>query len=417
MSNYRAQYQSRAVAGLAAIGSPAAKQILRDARDRAKDGVLILRGDVRAQLDSIVAATPPQVSWKAISAGWERSCGIRTDGKSYCWGRNDFGQLGDGTFETRLEPTLVAGNLRFSSIAVGSGHSCGITSDSVYCWGANIRGQLGDGSTDPHAVPTKVTGNITFSGVVVGVNYSCAWTPRYQGYCWGENQAGQLGDGTSMNRMTPVLFSSDFRLRSISAGATHTCADSLGGQLFCWGANSQGQLGDGSNTSHNIPTPVADPTRFSSPSLGNFHGCALTLDGPNAIGGIAYCVGRNDLGQLGNGFNISRDSLTKVSGNYRFLAISAGAMHTCGIIQGTRALRCWGQNTSQQLGDGSTTHRNTPAKVLGSHRFVAVSSGWRHTCGITAQGQAYCWGLNSSGQLGDGTTTSSSTPLPVKTPK
>ena len=98
------------------------------------------------------------ISFALITTGTFQTCGIATDGKGYCWGRNGSGQLGDGTTTMRVEPVAVSGDLNFQDITIGSKHACGISSnDEVYCWGDGTAGKLGTRSSDNKLVPTKVT--------------------------------------------------------------------------------------------------------------------------------------------------------------------------------------------------------------------------------------------------------------------
>ena len=102
---------------------------------------------------------PPRRS-RHVSAGIFHTCGVATDGRAYCWGRNPFGGLGDGTFEDRLRPTAVAGGLTFRQVSVGDGFSCGVTTDGLaYCWGWGFDGILGNGSTQNSPVPVAVRGD------------------------------------------------------------------------------------------------------------------------------------------------------------------------------------------------------------------------------------------------------------------
>lgn len=410
LGNYEAGYQSRAITGLVAIGTPDARQALAEAHDRVRSGESLYRGDV---VEELIRADFE--SWTSISAGTLRTCGIRRNGKSYCWGQNDLGQLGDSTTTGRPTPTLIAGNLDFTSIVTGAGfHTCGIAGSRLYCWGSNARGELGDGTTTNRSSPTAVAAADTLVGVTVGGNHTCAWTSSNRAYCWGGNNAGQLGNGNTEDKRQPVRLPDAFRFTSIRAGAMHTCGDSLGGPLYCWGSNSRGQLGNKSGTDSPTPVPTIGLLHFTALALGGFHGCALK-EGP-PVEGVAYCVGSNSDGRLGDSSMVSRDSLVKVSGGYSFLAISAGADHTCGITRGSQSLRCWGNNTSGQLGDGTTINQSVPILVLGSRSFTSVSAGSGHTCGITTDGVAYCWGRNNAGQLGDGTSTNRLAPTPVRMP-
>jgi alpha-tubulin suppressor-like RCC1 family protein len=421
LSNHEATYQSRAVSALAAIGTPAAQAALEAAAEGVRSGALLARGDVVEELSAAIGApiVKGMVAWQSITAGSLHTCGIRSDGQSYCWGRNDKGQLGDGSTAPRVTPTLIAGGLRFRSIsagATGGSHTCGVAVDSVYCWGSNTHGELGDGTTSAHDKPTSVVGGIALVGVAVGGDHTCAWTAAHKAYCWGGNDRGQLGDSTTTDRHQPVASANGLSVHSMGAGTSHTCADSLSRRLYCWGSNATGELGDGSNSDRPLPVLVAGSRRLSSFSLGAAHSCGLVRGGAASTEGLAFCTGLNAGGALGDGTDNPHDSLTAVAGRYRFQAISAGEKHTCGIVMGTRQLRCWGGNSFGQLGDGTYNDHLLPVTVADSLSFATVSAGARHTCAITTQGIAYCWGRNSDGQLGDGTNSDRPVPGLVTTP-
>lgn len=419
LGNYEALYQSRAVIGLRAIGTPEAQRVLAEARDRVRTGEAVYRGDVIEELTRATgsAAVGGSALWTSVTAGSRHSCGTRTDGQTYCWGQNDLGQLGDSTTTGRTRPGRVAAKLKFSSImaAAGGHHTCAIAEERVYCWGNNANGELGDSSNTNRIIPTPVRGGVAFAGVAVGAAHSCAWSPDGTGYCWGLNSAGQLGDGTTTGRNWPSPAADSLRFRSLGAGGAHTCGASVDGRPSCWGSNEDGQLGDGSHADRPVPGEMLPPLRLASLSLGSSQTCGLTLGGPVSRDGIAHCVGLNDEGQLGDGTATSRDSLRLVAGSDRYLAISTGARHTCGIT-GTGSMRCWGDNSFGQLGDGTSTEQIAPVLVEGGLSFAVVSAGEAHTCAVTVQGTAYCWGLNMAGQLGDGTDNNRPTPTKVLTP-
>jgi alpha-tubulin suppressor-like RCC1 family protein len=420
MSNYKALYQSRAITGLSAIGTPKSQDALESGLADTVQSDTIYRADVRRQLINAVAG-----SWTSISAGSLRTCGIRPNGKLYCWGQNDVGQLGDGTTRGRPSPAFIADSLGFTSIATGvlGSHTCGVAGKQVYCWGSNARGQLGDGSTSNSPVPALVAGGNRYVGVAVGENHTCAWTSANRGHCWGGNDVGQLGVGSTNDTVHSTPVSGNLGLRSISAGATHTCADSIIGTIHCWGVNSDGQLGHGSNDTLLTPGRVVGLViaKTLSLSAGAYHTCVLnqrriTLVTLALVEGTAYCAGSNSDGQLGDGTTTSRNELTSVAGDNVFLSISSGERHTCGITRLNRTLLCWGDNEFGQLGNGTEIDAASPVVVVGGMRFSSVTAGSGHTCGITTAGAALCWGRNNSGQLGDGTTENRFTPTPVISP-
>ncbi len=391
-------------------------------------------------------------------------CALTTTGAAYCWGRNNFRQLGNGTNLSSI-PIAVTGGLTFSSLSVGGGHSCALTLSGVaYCWGFNGSGELGNNSTtnSNSNVPVAVLGGLTFSSLGLGTNHSCGLTLAGAAYCWGYNSNGQLGDNTTTNQKTPVVVQDGLTFSSLDGGEFHTCALTPNGTAYCWGNNSNGQLGI--QNTQNKPTPqlLAGASRFSSLSSGRQHSCAITNAGknlcwgdnnaaqlginifgntpvnpkvPNAItsqifssvevgdnhscgltsSGAAYCWGDNSFSALGNGSNSSKDVPVAVSGGLLFSKISAGGAHTCGLTITTKFIYCWGYNFFGQLGDSTSSNRNTPVKIDSTLTFTDVSAGYLHSCGVAVGGVVLCWGDNRDGQLGNSgiTALTSSTPIQI----
>jgi alpha-tubulin suppressor-like RCC1 family protein len=131
--------------------------------------------------------------------------GQQAVGPVYCWGRNDFGQLGDGTTIDRSTPVLAANGAEFSELAVGGSHTCGIAGGAVYCWGSNSDGQLGGGSFGGSAsTPVRAASSTFFAHLTAGERHTCALNGSRVAYCWGLNAEGQLGDGTTTSRSVPT---------------------------------------------------------------------------------------------------------------------------------------------------------------------------------------------------------------------
>jgi len=95
-------------------------------------------------------------------------------------------------------------------------------------------------------------------------------------------------------------------------------------------------------------------------------------------------------------------------------SISAGGLHTCGVMAAGAAY-CWGWGGLGQLGNGSTTFHDTPVAVSGGLTFASIAAGRTFTCGVTTSGAAYCWGVGGNGQLGNGSTAGQTTPVAVST--
>lgn len=312
---------------------------------------------------------PGGLSFDILGPGQIHSCALTTAGGAYCWGTNSNGQLGNGTTSSVQQgtPQQVAGSLVFRQLSSGSEHACGLTpAGAAHCWGRNEKGQIGDGTLGPtdRLTPVPVLGGLAFSNISGGFLTTCALTAGGSAYCWGGNELGQIGDGTLTTRLTPTPVSGGLSFTQLGTPRGYfTCGLTSAGAAHCWGQNHVGQLGDGTTTTpRTSPVPVSTALAFSSITTGGDHTCALTANG------TAYCWGGNTRGQLGDGTNTSRLQPTPVVGNLTFRALAAGSFFTCGIAT-SGTLYCWGFNNFGQLGDGTNTARNTPAPISGGLVF------------------------------------------------
>ena len=343
----------------------------------------------------------------SIAAGGRHSCMLDDNGRALCWGNNERGQLGDGSYDPHPAPARVVGDFTLASLSAGTWHTCGVSRDGdAYCWGSNDAGQLGDGTTSPRSAPVRVSGNASFRLVRAGASHSCGLTRTGAVACWGSNAVGQLGDGTRATRTTPATVSLGMAAGALAVGRSHTCAITIDGTAWCWGANDAGQLGDGTTTSRATPTRVATDLRFVSIAAGNQHSCAVSTVG------AVFCWGRNAFGQLGDGLTTDATTPQGVDASSSFTTVTAGQLHSCARTRDARAY-CWGRNTYGQLGDGTTTDRSRPVAVRGGTTFSSINASGAHTCGVTAGGEGFCWGYNIDGQLGAGDRENTSTPVRV----
>ena len=197
----------------------------------------------------------------AISAAKNFTCAL-TAGSVKCWGLNNRGQLGDGTTENRAAPARAAG-LSWGVLAITAtgDFACALTSPSTAkCWGKNDHGQLGNGSvTDSHVpVAVRAPGQHLVS-ITAGANHVCTLSITGVARCWGRNDHGELGDGTTVERHVPVtvrgLGTGVVSVRAAASGH-YVCALTRYGAVKCWGRNQYGQLGNGSTNDLLVPTKI-----------------------------------------------------------------------------------------------------------------------------------------------------------------
>jgi alpha-tubulin suppressor-like RCC1 family protein len=254
---------------------------------------------------------------------------------------------------------------------------------------------------------------LRYASVSAGYLHSCAVTAAGTAYCWGEDRMGALGDGArDTNRLVPAQVLGGLAFSAVSAGGVdsgHTCAVTTAGAGYCWGNALYGELGDGTSAigAALVPRAVADSSGLTDVSAGYGDACGL------ATGGTLWCWGDGTDGELGNGsFFTYSLAPARVGGRIRFVAVSAGGQHVCGIAAGGAGY-CWGANDLGALGSGLATSANLPVAVAGGLSFMAISAGRNHTCAIAADSAAYCWGYNAFGRLGNGSDTTSGVPAPV----
>jgi alpha-tubulin suppressor-like RCC1 family protein len=182
----------------------------------------------------------------------QHTCGLDTEGLAWCWGANAEGQLGDGSQVNRSIPTAVAqGAVRFSRLAAGGGHTCGLTdTGTLYCWGGNNLGQVVPLGLPRYVTPIAVAGG-PFASLPdrMMVEGSCAMDTSGTAVCWGPNQYGQTGVGSSgyedavyqVIAPTPVAGAPVFT--ETFGGFNASCGLTTAGEARCWGIESYHQFG------------------------------------------------------------------------------------------------------------------------------------------------------------------------------
>jgi alpha-tubulin suppressor-like RCC1 family protein len=339
---------------------------------------LAMAGSSAAAASTVTAAdkiSAGRISAGRLSPGSDALAGTAASTASkfvLAWGRNDFGQLGNGTTtgsDTPVNVTLPAGR-KVTQVRAGCSHTLALTSKGhVLAWGANDNGQLGDGSTTSRDTPVRVkfASGTEVTAISAGDNFSLARTSKHHALAWGLNSDGQLGTGSTVSRHTPVRVKlpRSAKVKALAAGSKHGLARTSAG-LYAWGNNFSGQLGNGSTTSSDRPVKVDLQGLHPGHVTSLFAGCDFSL-----------------------------------------------ALFSRG------ALLAWGNNLEGQLGDGSTVSRSdTPVEVMlpAGTKVRSVSAGCVDGYALTVKGHVLAWGYNGNGQLGNGTVTDSGVPVRVSLP-
>lgn len=357
----------------------------------------------------------------SVSAGREHACALTADGTAYCWGSNEFDQLGavetsetctrvDREIACRRLAVPVNTTLRFRKIAAGGVHTCALgVDDRIHCWGDNLRGALGDPSLRSTATPAAIATTSLFLDVAAGEQHSCAVRLDGVAVCWGLNDWGQTGVGSSTSTVpAPAGIGGNTRYAAITASGERTCGRSLDGSAFCWGRSWAGIGGttDGARP-QSTPQRVQGTLLFKSLEAGANTTCGITVDD------LPYCWEANFFGTIGDGSVTPSQEPQRVGGGRVFLSVRSGTVQTCGIDESGHAF-CWGAGGRGELGtsplllhtrcgESRAPCARTPVRVSGWRQFSAIATGQgNHSCALSFLGNVYCWGAGDMGQRGDG---------------
>lgn len=395
------------------------------------------RAAVGASIDedaAIPKQVPGEAKWQILGVGRNHACGIQLDASLWCWGNNDFGQLGVDTRSTALAPVKVSNEAVWQRVGAGEAHTCAMQRDgSIWCTGSNERGQLGQGVQPHRAKPTEVLRNAR--AIMTFGNESCSILANGALWCWGRAWAWLPGD--ELLSHVPVPLAPPVPLVTVVANKRIHCALSAEQSIYCWGTpehqtSDKAFLLSTSSTWQQVafggplcalrndstlwcwdslrtgaPNQISNRTDWASITGGYDHTCALTQ------GGEMGCWGANNGGQLGTGDFTSRDALEHVGAGKRWKQISAGLTHTC-AVGADQSLWCWGNNAFGQLGDGTDIRRPTPIRVDTAQDWAFVDAGAFRSCAIKVSGSLWCWGYLLDKDAGDGVPRMSSIRTPMR---
>lgn len=370
----------------------------------------------------------------AIASGVGITCAI-FDGETWCFGRNEQGQLGLGAdmiasrYDVPKKVLRTTGLLEGKIdklVGVGDGQVCIVTTDNeIYCSGQNISGKLGVGKGGGYQTPVmeRVLKPVDMQGeitrIVHGVHHTCVISGGVV-WCWGANDYGQLGNGDQASRSVPARVVSNGSFNNLNVTdlhtvpyAKHTCAVE-DGKAYCWGRNSRGQLGNnrigiGALGVDNIPVCSSGTIPCNSDYDGVTTKAQPVFQGSGVLLGKTVVSIRTSMSQNSNGSNSLDDSPAVNLGMTR--------AHTC-VLTTEGKMYCWGSNSQGQLGGSyDSTWENKPVKsqivprlvggVLSGKNIIEISLSHTQTCALTQEGashKVYCWGSSQYGKLGNGGT-------------
>ena len=364
--------------------------------------------------------------WDAVSTGGGHICGLR-DGRLFCWGNNDRGQVSDTIPGDVTEPLEISVGAPWSYVTAGYNDTCGIAGGALYCWGAGDYGQLGTGATVDVGTPTRVSmladwtqvstrsaryggsDAADLSGGTAGNiwAHTCGISQSMGVLCWGAGYDGELGNGAFDDSLVPVqaLMPPDKKPVQVAVGAYTTYAITDTQELYSWGEGVNNALGDpkvvamGTNYT-NVPILASSVVGWTSVSAAEELACGLA-NGDVYCWGSAYGGGGFANGVWGaSGFEKVATGATALSIGWNANIDEIGYDHgdlDLGCLVSNGQVSCWGDNRFGQLGQGEQVMHGKPVAVVGGHTFSTLVAGASHVCGIEA-GHALCWGSTLNGE-------------------
>jgi alpha-tubulin suppressor-like RCC1 family protein len=354
---------------------------------------------VGRQATAFMQSVSPGAAWLEASAGYNQSIGVRADGSIWSWGYNPHGEVGTTalTLFKVTQPLQIGATTSWTKMAAGYRHTAAIRADStLWLWGANDNGQLGEPLTVANhfrAAPAPLARGQKWLQVASGRD--CTMAIRADGtlWAWGANSRSQLGLGvpaaSTSAFFTPQQVGTATNWARIELGDMHTLALRADGTLWAWGSNYYGQVGNGSSGSSTyddvkVPLPIAPGNTWQE--IGAGHGSSMALRADGSI----WAWGENGVGQLGDGTTSQKNSPVRI-GTALWTSLAVGTGHTL-AVQRNGTLWSWGYNLAGQLGDGTTTNRLSPVPVGNATNWTKVRAGVGHSLALKADGTAWEWG-------------------------
>ena len=394
-----------------------------------------------------------------VAAGHGYALAVNSDGGVVAWGRNEYGQLGNGQAAIKISPGKVAGIDQVKQVYAGGYFMLALRRDgSLWSWGGNVDAVLGDGTTQSKSYPVRVNG----IGGSISTVAACRWhvlalTENGTVWAWGHGGAGALGIGDWVRRTSPVQVPGLPPIRAIACGSYHSIALATDGTVWAWGLNDSGQLGNGTSEDSPVPVQASMPANIVAISASGRSNLALDAfyrvwawgygrwgslgDGTtddratpvlvsglpaiaairagnrvsiaSAANGSVWVWGDNEMGQFGDSSYSRITTPVRVANLGGLSGFSVGDNHVLANDPGGGRVWGWGANDKGQLGTGETSDRAAPTTVPGLTGVVQVSAGPEYSVALGADGSVWTWGSNGSGQTGNDEAALSNVPVTV----